>query len=103
VLVGQVAQKILEVDVVAALLDFAATWRLVIVKLSYADPANGVAQDQTFQIMAANQGASFSWRVPVKDQTKKTYTYTIEAYGQAGQRKTVGPSPSDDSALVLQL
>ena len=103
VLVGQVAQKILEVDVVTTLLDFASVWKLVIVKLSYADPDHGVDQDQTFELTAANASGPLAWRVPIKDASRKTYTYQVDAYGFQGQTKTLGPTQSTSTALVLQL
>jgi hypothetical protein len=104
VLVGQVAQKILQVDVIPALLDMTRIWKLVIVKLSYADPDHNVQQDQTFEITGQNAGAPFTWKFPIKDQSKKTYTYEVDAYGyDMTQVKKVGPLPSDSSALVLEL
>jgi hypothetical protein len=104
VLVGQVAQKILQVDVIPALLDLSRMWKLVIVKLNYADPDHNVQQDQTFEITPQNASSPFTWKFPIKDQSKKTYTYEVDAYGyDRTQMKKVGPLPSDSSALVLEL
>jgi hypothetical protein len=104
ILVGQLAQKIIEVDVVPSLIDFTKTWKLVIVKLKYSDGANGVDQEQTFQISAQNASAQFPWRFPVKDQKNKTYTYEVDAYGiDPTQKKMVGPTSTDNSALVIEL
>ncbi len=104
ILVGQLAQKILEVDVISSLIDFTKTWKLVIVKLKYIDDANGVDQEQTFQISAQNASVPLTWRFPVKDQKHKTYVYEIDAYGiDPAQRKVLGPLPTDNSALVIEL
>jgi hypothetical protein len=99
ILVGQLAQKILEVDVIPSLIDFNKTWKLVIVKLKYSDD-----QQQMFQISAQNAGASFAWRFPVKDQKNKSYTYEVDAYGiDPSQKKILGPATTDNSALVIEL
>lgn len=103
ILVGQVAQKILEVDVIPSLVDFQRAWKLVVVKLKYTDDANAVEQDQTFTINAQNAASNFVWRLPIKDQTKKQYSYEVEAFGFDASQKTVGPKLTDDAALVLQL
>jgi hypothetical protein len=104
VLVGQIAQKILEVDVIASLIDFAKTWKLVLVKLKYLDPANSVDQQQIFQINAQSASQPLVWRFPVKDQTNKKYTYEVDAYGiDPTQQKVVGPLQTDNPALVIQL
>ncbi len=104
ILAGQLAQKILEVDVVPALIDFSKTWKLVIVKLKYTDDANGVDEQQTFQISSQNSSGQFPWRFPVKDQKNRTYTYEVDAYGlDPSQTKVVGPTSTDNSALVIQL
>ena len=104
ILVGQIAQKILEVDVIASLVDFSKTWKLVLVKLKYLDATNSVDQEQVFQITAQNASQSFAWRFPVKDQTNKKYTYEIDAYGiDPSQQKVIGPLPTDNSTLVIQL
>jgi hypothetical protein len=103
-LVGEIAQKIMQVDVVPALLDLARVWKLVIVKLSYEDPDHNVDQSQTFELTAATGPGPLTWKVAIKDQKKKTYSYEIDAYGyDPSQVKKVGPLPTDDAALVLQL
>jgi hypothetical protein len=103
ILVGEVAQKILEIDVIPALVDFQKAWKLVIVKLKYSDDANALEQDQTFEITAQNASGPFVWRLPVKDQTKKQYSYEVDAYAFDASQKIVGPQTTDNAALVLQL
>ena len=104
ILVGQLAQKILEVDVIPTLVDFARTWKLVLVKLKYTDAATGLDQQQIFQITAANASSAFSWKFPVKDQTQKKYSYEIDAYGiDPTKQTTIGPLVTDTPALVIQL
>jgi hypothetical protein len=104
ILVGQLAQKILEVDVIPALIDFTKSWKLVLVKLKYVDEPNGVDQEQIFQISAQTASNPFVWRFPIKDQKNKQYTYEVDAYGiDPTQQKVVGPLQSDAPALVIQL
>jgi hypothetical protein len=104
VLVGPLGgRKIMEVDVVPAMLDLQKQWKLVIVKLKYEDVANNVSQDKVFQISAANAGDQFAWKFPIMDPKLQKYTYEIDAYGYDGTDKVVGPTQTDNQALVLQV
>ena len=103
ILVGQATQQIMEVDVIPALLDLQKTWKLVVVHLKYEDPNHNVALDQIFQINAANSSQPFSWKVPLADPHVNKYTYEIDAYGFDATNKVVGPTQTDNRALVLQI
>lgn len=104
ILVGAVARQILEIDVIASLLDFQNTWKLVIVKLNYTDPANQIAQSQNFQITGANASVTQSWKVALKNPAVNQYTYEVDAYAiDPTKNKTVGPLQTSTLPLVLQL
>jgi hypothetical protein len=104
VLVGPIGgRKIMEVDVIPAMLDLQKQWKLVIVKLKYEDSANNVSQDKVFQISAANASDQFAWKFPIMDPKQQKYTYEIDAYGYDGTDKIVGPTQTDNQALVLQV
>jgi len=40
--------------------------------------------------------------VPIKDPAKRTYSYQIQAFGQADERHTAGPTETTDPLLVLE-
>jgi hypothetical protein len=105
ILVGAMGgRKIMEVDVIPAMLDLQKQWKLVIVKLKYEDPANNVSVDKVFQISAANAGDQFAWKFPIMDPKQQKYSYEVDAYGFDGvANKVVGPLQTDNQALVLQL
>jgi hypothetical protein len=103
VVVGSTARAILEVNVIAALLDF-QKWKLVIVRLEYQDAANQIDESQVFQITSTNAGQSLIWKTPLKDPTLKTYTYEIDAYGvDSANDRVIGPTQADSQVLVLQV
>jgi hypothetical protein len=85
------------------MLDLQKQWKLVIVKLKYEDSANNVSQDKVFQISAANASDQFAWKFPIMDPKQQKYTYEIDAYGYDGTDKIVGPTQTDNQALVLQV
>ncbi|HCF16911.1 MAG TPA: hypothetical protein DEV96_02425, partial [Rhodospirillum rubrum] len=66
VFVGETTTDILDVTVVASLIDF-AVYRMVTVILSYADPANSVTSRQIMNFTAANLGETRVWRIGLKD------------------------------------
>ena len=102
-LVGEVTSQMLQVEVVAGALDM-TKWKLVIVRLSYTDPASGQLQTQTFQITPANAAGELRWKVALKDPAARTYTYEVQAFGADGTTKqTVPPTTREDSLLVLEL
>lgn len=96
-------RKIMEVDVIPAMLDLQKQWKLVIVKLKYEDSANNVSQDKVFEITAANAGDQLAWKFPIMDPKQQKYSYEVDAYGYDGASKTVGPLQTDSQALVLQI
>ncbi|WP_309065912.1 hypothetical protein [Microbacterium sp.] len=101
VLVGDVARDMLQVEIVPTLLDM-TKWKLVIVRLSYDDGAGTTAQHVAQLTAAPPDPAALKWVIPITDATKRGYTYQIQAYGNAGERHMVDPTPSTDSLLVLE-
>ena len=101
VLVGDVAREMLEVEVVADLLDM-TKWKLVIVRLAYDDGA-GTTADHTVKLTATPPDpASLKWTVPIADPAKRSYTYQIQAYGHGDERHMVEPTTTEDPLLVLE-
>jgi hypothetical protein len=104
VLVGDVARQMLNVEVVPTLVDL-TKWKLVIVRLRYADPANEVALDHTIQLTSAGvtDPALLKWTIPLKDGAVKKYSYEIQAFGQDGTTKHAVPlTETEDPLLVLE-
>lgn len=102
VLVGDVASKMLSIQVVTTLLDLQSTWKLVIVRLDYEDPAHNVSQQQILQITAANAATPSTWNVPIKDTSKKSYTYSVQAFGyDTTKTKTIDSTQTSDPLLLL--
>lgn len=101
VLVGDVAREMLAVEVVTDLVDM-TKWKLVIVRLAY-DDGDGVKTEHTVKLTAVPPNpADLKWLVPIKDPAKRSYTYQIQAFGQADERHTAGPTESTESLLVLE-
>ncbi|MGB0113399.1 MAG: hypothetical protein WBP59_09290, partial [Ilumatobacteraceae bacterium] len=102
VLVGDVAREMLEIEVVADLLDM-SKWKLVIVRLAYADPDNSLTLDHTIKLTGVPAAPEdLKWTVPVKDATKRGYTYQIQAFAHDGTKHLVDPTPTDDPLLLLE-
>lgn len=101
ILVGEVARDMLKVEVVPTLLDM-SKWKLVIVRLSYDDGA-GTTSEQVAQLTAADPAPpELKWTVPVKDATKRSFFYQIQAFGNAGEKHMVERTESTDPLLVLE-
>lgn len=101
ILVGDVARDMLEVEVVPTLLDM-TKWKLVIVRLSYNDGA-GTTAEQVVQLTAATPApAELKWKIPVKDATKRSFYYQIQAFGTAGEKHIVERTETTDSLLILE-
>ncbi len=102
ILVGDVAREMLEVEVVPDLIDM-SQWRLVLVRLSYDDPASGVDADHTIKLTAIPpRPEDLLWVVPIKDASKRSFTYRIQAFGHSGERHIVEPTITDDPLLLLE-
>ena len=102
ILVGDVAREMLEIDIVADLVDM-AKWKLVIVRLAYTDPEHSLSLDHTIKLTAvAPAPDTLRWTVPIKDPTKRTYTYQIQAFAHDGTKHMVEPTPTDDPLLLLE-
>ena len=86
------------------LLDFAATWRLVVVRLRYVDTANAVEQESILQLTPANFMNDHRWSVPLKDPQAKRFTWQAQAFARdPAANKVVGPIETDDPLIVLEL
>ncbi len=102
--VGQTARKLLTVQVIGSLLDFATTWRLVIVRLRYADPAHAIEQEQIFQLTAGNHMQDFRWSIALQDPAARSYSWQVQAFAQDPvNNRVTEPAQTEDPLLVLQL
>lgn len=101
ILVGDIARDMLQVEVVPTLLDL-TKWKLVIVRLSYDDGA-GTTAEQVIQLTAATPAPpELKWTIPVKDATKRSFFYQIQAFGNAGEKHLVDRTETTDPLLVLE-
>ena len=73
VLVGEVAEKVLQVEVVPSLLDM-TRWKLVVVRLHHG------AAEKNMQFTAGSAGQSQIWKVPLEKAADRSYGYRIDAY-----------------------
>ncbi|MBK7820432.1 MAG: hypothetical protein IPJ61_04995 [Tessaracoccus sp.] len=102
ILVGDVAREMLRVEVVPALLDM-AKWKLVIVRLSYADGTGAPPTEHIIQLTAAAPDPNaLVWNIPLKDAARREFSYQIQAFGYAGEKHVVEPTPTTDPLLVLE-
>ncbi|GAA5209508.1 hypothetical protein [Microbacterium kyungheense] len=101
VLVGDVARDMLKVEIVTDLVDM-TKWKLVIVRLAY-DAGDGTTAEHIVKLTAAPPAAGdLVWTVPITDPARRGYTYQIQAFGNAGERHLVEPTPATDPLLVLE-
>lgn len=105
VLVGDLEPpRLYEIEVVPTLLDLDTIWKLVIVRLRYEDQANKLSQEQAFKITAANADLDFRWSVPIKDPRKRSFSYTVQAFGHdSANKKVIGPIETTETPVVLEL
>ena len=98
VLVGEVAEKVLQVEVVPALLDM-TRWKLVVVRLRH-----GTAE-KNLQFTAANAAVSQVWKVPLEKAADRAYGYEVTAYpvDPAGTKAVVAHDGVTDPLLVLEV
>jgi hypothetical protein len=103
-LVGPTARKILAVEVVPDLIDPAA-WKLIIVRLEYEDPGNGIDLEHTIKITGAGVAdpSTLKWTVPLKDPARTTYRYSVQAFALDNAKTVVQPTEVTDPLLVLEL
>lgn len=102
IIVGENIENLLQITVMADLLDFDTLIKLAHVQLHYSDTDNGVdvRKDITFKAGAV---VPESWLVKLKDKTKKSYNYKITYYLQDGSKKEVSNEGVTDLTLFLEL
>ena len=102
ILVGDVAREMLEIEVVPDLVDM-TKWKLVIVRLEYADPDNKLTLDRTLKLTGVPlTPEELRWTVPIKDATKRTFTYRIQAFGHDGSKHVPDPVETTDPLVLLE-
>ena len=102
ILVGDVAREMLEIEVVPDLIDM-TKWKLVIVRLEYADPDNKLTLDRTLKLTGVPlTPEELRWTVPIKDATKRTFTYRIQAFGHDGSKHVPDPVETTDPLVLLE-
>jgi hypothetical protein len=90
----------LEVEVLADLLDFSAV-RLAKVSLKYEDQANGINK-QGDHVFKPGGDTSFKWTVELKDKKKREYQWRVEYFLATGKKATDW-APSSEPTLVLEM
>ena len=97
-LVGEVAEKVLQVEVVPSLLDM-TKWKLVIVRL------RKDGKEKNFQFTTGLPLDNQTWKVPLEKATDRGYTYEIDAFpvDPTAEKKVVGPVDATDALLVLEV
>lgn len=102
IIVGENVENLLEITVMADLLDFSTVLKLAHVQLQYSDPDKGVDERKDFTFKAGAV-APATWLVKVKDKTKKLYNYKVTYYLQDGSKKEVSKEGISDLTLFLEL
>ena len=101
ILVGDVARDLLKVEVVTDLLDM-TKWKLVIVRLSY-DSGTGAPAEHLIKLTAVSTDpAQLTWVVPVSDPARRSYRWSVQAFGHGDERHVVEPTEATDPILVLE-
>lgn len=102
--VGQVTRELLQVEVVPTLLDL-TKWKLVIVRLKYTDPANGLDISRDIQITATGVTPpdGLKWAVPIKDPARRAFTWSAQAFGVDGSKVDVPATETVDPLVLLQV
>ncbi len=83
------------------LLPSGAGWREVaqaVVELSYEDPANGVAQNDTLRLKSLDDFTT--WKVPLRDPRKTDYTWTAHISYKNGDLEQTGPDRGEGSGVL---
>jgi hypothetical protein len=100
ILIGKKVEDMLEVEVLADLLDFSAV-RLAKVSLKYEDQANGINK-QGDHVFKPGGDTSFKWTVELKDKKKRDYQWRVEYFLATGKKATDW-APSSEPTLVLEM
>ena len=101
ILVGDVARDLLKVEVVTDLLDM-TKWKLVIVRLSY-DSGTGAPAEHVIKLTPVSADpAELTWVVPVSDPARRSYRWSVQAFGHGDERHVVEPTEATDPILVLE-
>lgn len=91
----------LEVNIIASLIDW-SKYKLVILSLQYADPANNILEEKTFTFRAA-QSADTTWHVLLRDPTQKSFQYRIRYFGaDSTGNHEVSWTPTTDTLVVIE-
>ncbi|MFI5099123.1 MAG: hypothetical protein ACHQE5_01190 [Actinomycetes bacterium] len=99
--IGEAVDRFLTVQIVTDLVDFDHDVQLALVHLSYRDPANGIAADQTYTFNKANK-AGTTWRVGLRESSPNQYAVEIRyvAYDRT-KNSEVDVASAQDPVLVL--
>lgn len=95
----------LKITVNPMLLDFDADLKLVVVELSYADPANGIDEGTVLQFFkddADTHEKMQSWELEIRDPTRSRFSYTVRYIAQDPTRSSrVDVADTDDTLVLL--
>lgn len=101
IIVGENVENILEITVMADLLDFDSAVKLAHVELKYDDEENDVHEREDFTFKAGALDPQ-TWTLKLKDKSKTEYSWEATYFMQDGSRVSVDPSVSDDLTLFLE-
>jgi hypothetical protein len=91
----------LNIEVLADLLDFSAV-KLAKIAVEYQDQQNAVIETGT-TVFRAGAPTSWKWTIPIKNKTKRDYTWSATFFMADGSQRSLPSQPTTDSMLVLQL
>ncbi len=102
IIVGENVENLMDITVMADLLDFANTLKLAHVQLEYIDAENNISErkDFTFKEGAMDPG---KWLIKLKDKSKKDYNWQATFFLKDGTRKETDSKTVDDLTLFLEL
>ncbi len=102
IIVGENIEDLMEITIMADLLDFANTVKLALVQLEYIDTENNILErkDFTFKEGALDPG---KWLIKLKDKDKNQYNWKATYILKDSTRKEANSSNVDDLTLLLEL
>jgi hypothetical protein len=102
IIVGENVENLMDVTVMADLLDFQDTLKLAHVQLEYVDGENNVNErkDFTFKEGALDPA---KWHIKLKDKSKNSYSWQATYFMKDGSRQETEPEVVDDLTLFLEL
>ena len=102
IIVGENIENLMDITIMADLLDFANTLKLAHVQLEYIDAENNVNEREDFTFKASDLEPK-KWLIKLKDKTKNSYNWKASFFLKDGSRKETDTVTVDDLTLFLEL